>query len=142
MSRSDVIRKALEGVSGKLHERGQADLASEGDAVVSVLRQDAEGNPAVEMMTIEEAATLLGVRSLFTITRWAVEGILDGFRRGNQILVTRASVERILHTPRVAQLRAVDAELDPFDAGDEVVPRTSWSGRRPWEASTPPSSDQ
>src|SRR5260221_2563703 len=109
MMRANAIVKRLEGVSGKLAERGQSDLAKEVDAVVSVLRQDAEANQPAEVMTTGEAAALLGVRSVFTIKRWAREGILDGFRRGCRILVTRDSVERLLHSPTVALERTVEA---------------------------------
>ena len=67
MSRADVIVKKLEGLSEKLAERGQSDLVSEVDDVVSALRRDAAANQPTEVMTTGEAAALLGVRSVFTV---------------------------------------------------------------------------
>jgi excisionase family DNA binding protein len=137
MSQSDVILKRLEGVSTKLAERGETDLAHEIDRVVSDLQRETSPERPSTLLTTGEAATLLGVRSVFTVKRWAREGILDGFRRGGRILVTRESVERILHTPKLAEERAVDADLAGMDAGDDSVPPTTWSGRKPWEAHAP-----
>jgi excisionase family DNA binding protein len=137
MIRSEVIVRKLEGLSDKLAERGQPDLAREIDSVVEDLRKDTETSTSREVMTTGEAASLLGVRSVFTIKRWAREGILDGFRRGGRILVTRESVERVLHSPNVAQERRLEADLAAFDGGDQPVPSTSWSGRKPWETHAP-----
>ena len=134
MGTSDAIATKLERVAEKLIERGDADLAEELQTVLQDLRQEGEPPVALQVLTTGQAAAMLGVRSVFTIKRWAREGILDGFRRGGRILVTRESVERLLHSPKLADERAIDADLEALDASDEPVPVTSWPGQRPWEA--------
>ena len=132
MGHAEVITRKLERVAEKLAERGQVDLAREVDAVVNDLRQN-NRQLDNDVMTTGEAAAALGVRSVFTVKRWAREGLLDGFRRGGRILITRASVERLLKSPKVAEQQAVEADLLAFDVGDEVVPTSPWTGRKPWE---------
>jgi excisionase family DNA binding protein len=132
MSQSEALVQRLAGVASKLTDGGQPDLARELDAVISALRQDIERERPPDVMTTGEAATILGVRSVFTIKRWAREGILDGFRRGSRILVTRESVERLLRSPKVAEERAAETDLGAFDAGDEPAPAMAWTGRKPW----------
>jgi len=121
-------------------ERGQADLAREVRALAAELRADDAGSG--ELLTTGEAARLLGVRSVFTIRRWAQAGILDGYRRGGRILISRASVERLRGAPTVAEARAREetlaADLEPLDAGDRPVPPVSWPGRKPWGSGVSP----
>lgn len=132
MRQADVITRKLERVAEKLAERGQVDLAREVDAVVNDLRQNSSKVENV-FMTTGEAAAVLGVRSVFTVKRWAREGLLDGFRRGGRILITRESVDRLLKSPKVAEQQAAESDLLAFDAGDEPVLASSWTGRKPWE---------
>lgn len=132
MQQAETITRKLERVAEKLAERGQDDLAREVDAVVSDLRRN-RGLKDPDVMTTGEAAAALGVRSVFTVKRWARDGILDGFRRGGRILITRASVERLLNSPTVAKQRAAEADLEEFDAGEEALPPMPWLGRKPWE---------
>jgi hypothetical protein len=47
--------------------------------------------------------------------------------------VTRESVERILHGPKLAEQRATEEDVSAFDPGDEPVPPTRWTGWKPWE---------
>lgn len=37
----------------------------------------------------------------------------------------------------MARVRAVEANHEPVDAGNEKVPSSSWSGRKPWETDAP-----
>jgi excisionase family DNA binding protein len=133
-NRTKEITSRLTKVSGQLAERGEADLSREIDSVIADLHQDKELDRPGDVLTTGEAATLLGVRSVFTIKRWARDGLLEGFRRGGRILVTRASVDRMLRNPNLAEQHAAEADLASMDVGDEPVPHLSWSGRKPWEA--------
>jgi excisionase family DNA binding protein len=134
MSGSRPITSRLNDVARRLGERGETELEREVESIIAEL--DRAKAPPLGLMTTGEAARELGVRSVFTIKRWAREGILEGFRRGGRILITRESVERLAQGPKVADERARDAQLvsalEAFDAGDEPVPPTSWPGRKPW----------
>lgn len=135
-SRPPTIAERLERIAERLTERGQVDLAQETASIVSALRCGENLEETQDVLTTGEAAKMLGVRSLFTVKRWAREGLLEGFQRGGRILVTRRSVERLLHSPKVSDQRAREgkliADFDAFDAKDEVVPPAHWHGRRPW----------
>src|SRR5271167_676170 len=90
----------------------------------------------VILITTGEAARLLGVRSINTIKRWAIDGVLEGFRRGGRILVSRRSVERLVGSPPLAEQKKFEADqeeaLAPFDVGDdEPLPTSAMSGRKP-----------
>lgn len=141
MTESDVIARKLENLAEHLAQRGQADLAQEVNSLLAEVRDGREPEPGGGVMTTGEAARLLGVRSVFTVKRWAREGILEGYRRGGRILVSRESVERLLHSPTIAEARAreqaVVADLEPFDSGEEPVPATPWPGRKPWDEHDP-----
>src|SRR5581483_656475 len=71
----------------------------------------------------------------------AREGLLEGFRRGGRVLVTRRSVEQLLRTPTVAAQQAYERELgevlDAFDPGERPLPELglTTAGRKPWESS-------
>ncbi len=96
--------------------------------------------PAGGLMTTGEAAAALGIRSINTVKRWALNGQLDGYRRGARILVSRSSVERLLKTPTVAEQaeaeRQLADDLSVLELGDdeELNDESSavWSGRKPW----------
>ena len=57
--------------------------------------------------------------------KWARDGLLEGYRRGGRVLVTRQSVERFVSHPTVAEERAYERDLDEvlgaFDIGDDVL---------------------
>lgn len=133
MRTAESIMERLEGIAQTLEHRGQTDIARQIEEVVSELREEGRVVRGPDLMTTGEAAEALGVRSVFTIKRWARDGILDGFQRGGRILVTRESVENMLASPKVAGLRHREADLDAFDASGEQVPPTSWPGRKPWK---------
>ena len=132
MGRVESITQKLEEVAEKLARRGQEDLVQEVTAILRDLQRNSEQREAA-VMTTGEAAAALGVRSVFTVKRWAREGILDGFRRGSRILITRESVERLLNSPKIADQQVVEADLETFDAGDESLPKMLWLGHKPWE---------
>ncbi|TAK29530.1 MAG: DNA-binding protein [Chloroflexota bacterium] len=134
----------LEALSEELEERGAPDLARKVDKIVEMVRQQTEpvhGDPG-NLMTTGQAACALGVRSINTIKRWAVEGLLDGVRRGGRLMVLADSVERMKNSPTVATQKALDARieaaLEPFDSGDEDIPSLTATrlGRKPWEKSS------
>ena len=128
----------LENVAACLRAQGQAELAQQVSAAVAEMRREPPPSPP-DFLTTGEAASLLGVRSLNTIKRWVLDGLLEGYRRGGRVLVTRASVERLASSPTLAQQRAweqrVDAALAPFDADDEPLPDSgnAASGGKPWD---------
>jgi excisionase family DNA binding protein len=109
MSGSRPITSRLNDVARRLGERGETELEREVESIIAEL--DRAKAPPLGLMTTGEAARELGVRSVFTIKRWAREGILEGFRRGGRILITRESVERLAQGPKVADERARDAQL-------------------------------
>jgi excisionase family DNA binding protein len=128
----------LRETSDELKRRGIDDLARALDHAIT----DLNSSPllaSANLMTTGEAARILGVRSVNTVKRWAADGILDGFRRGGRILVTRASVEALLNDARLARHKAREKELDEvlaiFDIGDEPLPPSEalWEGKKPWE---------
>ena len=127
----------LQDARDELQRRGISDLAAVLDQAIAEL-QTPGTESASELITTGEAARLLGVRSVNTVKRWAADGILDGFRRGGRVLVSRQSVERLLEDSRLfvhqQRERALDEALAPFDAGDEMPTSESatWDGRRPW----------
>ena len=127
----------LQDARNELQRRGISDLAAVLDQAIADL-QAPESKPASELLTTGEAARLLGVRSVNTVKRWAADGILDGFRRGGRVLVSRQSVGRLLENSRLSVHQQRERELDdalaPFDAGDDLPPEESatWDGRRPW----------
>jgi excisionase family DNA binding protein len=127
----------LQDARDELQRRGISDLAAVLDQAIIEL-QTPGTESASELITTGEAARLLGVRSVNTVKRWAADGILDGFRRGGRVLVSRASVERLLNDSRLSvhqqRERDLDEALAPFDAGDELPTSepATWDGRRPW----------
>ncbi|MBI4492307.1 MAG: helix-turn-helix domain-containing protein [Chloroflexi bacterium] len=135
--RSTEAAKKLEQVAQRLQQRGEAELAREVDEVIVALRKQVVGEPTGALMTTGEAAEALGVRSVNTIKRWAREGILEGYRRGGRVMVTRESVTRMLLNPALDEQKEQEAclaeDLDPFDVGERRVPPTRWPGRKPWE---------
>jgi excisionase family DNA binding protein len=126
----------------ELERRGIDDLAQALDQAIADLSAPSPPSPG-ELITTGEAARLLGIRSVNTIKRWAADGILEGYRRGARILVTRASVDAMQADSRLerhkARERALDEALAPFDVGDEPLPRSDvlWEGRKPWEQHDP-----
>lgn len=140
MKSPETITQKLEEIAQVLEQRGQVDVARQVGEVISELREEGQVVRGPDLMTTGEAAEALGVRSVFTIKRWARDGLLDGFQRGGRILVTRESVERMLTSPKVADLRQQEADLAAFDANGEQVPPISWSGRKPWKSNAPSNS--
>ena len=92
MTQSEVIARKLESLAENLTERDEMDLAQKVRSLIAELRDGPVADPTGGVMTTGEAARFLGVRSVFTIKRWAREGILDGYQRGGRILISRESV--------------------------------------------------
>jgi len=134
---TDAAIKRLQGVAQELLRQGKDDLANEVGGALALLRPVGVPEPSGGVMTTGAAAAALGVRSVNTVKRWVGEGLLEGFRRGGRILVSRRSVERMLRSPQVAEQRTREArlaaDLGPFDVGGGEPPTTEWTGRRPWE---------
>jgi excisionase family DNA binding protein len=132
--------QALEDVRSYLVDEGREELGGKVAEVISALRPD-HRPPVRSLLSTGEAAALLGVRSINTIKRWASDGLLEGYRVGGRVKVTRASVETLLKSPIAEGQRKYErdlaAALDPFDAGDEPLPPTgrAHAGRKPWDTS-------
>ena len=133
----------LDEIADTLAQRGDADLAEKARAVVADLRATTNpttSEPALELISPAEAATLLGITSKAMVTRWAREKILDGFNVGGWVKVSRASVERLIDSPVVPRQREHERDiadvLDAFDVGDEPVPESELPhiGRAPWDS--------
>lgn len=137
MAKAATAIQDLKELARELEDRGDIKLAQRVDSAISALadRRDTD----TELMTTGAAAQELGISSVNTIKRWASQGLLEGFRRGGRVLVSRASVEKMKGlrplSQQVAFERELDEALDPFDVGDEPVPELSmtWVGRKPWE---------
>ena len=135
--------QALENVVKQLHQRGASDLAAKVRLVADDLR--AEEQPITfDLITTGDAAELLGVRSINTIKRWVREGLLEGHQRGGRVMVTRASVQRLVDAPPVAEQQAFERDLAstiaPFEGreGDDELPTSdTWDGRKPWDPHAP-----
>lgn len=139
MQRAEDVSGRIDQVAAELRRRGLGDLARELDVVIEQLRRRGTvPKPAGGVVTTGEAAQMLGVRSITTVKRWALDGLLDGYRRGGRLMISRTSVERLLNSPKVAEEKArevdQDAALAPLDFTGEDIPPTSWPGRRPWES--------
>jgi len=136
MTKADTAVEDLERLAHELQERGEEAMAKRVVWAVTVLHGDRR---RPELMTTGEAAQALEIRSVNTIKRWVSDGLLEGFRRGGRVLVTRASVEAIKNHSalgtQVAFERTLNEALSPFDIGDEPTLEVSaaWVGRRPWE---------
>jgi excisionase family DNA binding protein len=136
MDRGAALR-TLDEVRSQLIAEGQTDLVGKVADVIRYLRPSLP--PVGELLSTTEAAAILGVRSINTVKRWATDGLLEGYRVGGRIKVTRASVERILKSPIAERQhtyeRDLDAALAPFDAGDDPLPPTgrAHEGRKPWD---------
>lgn len=132
---TETVARHLQEVLSILEKEGRTELAEKVGEAVAVLKRGVPEPPG-GVVTTGEAAAALGVRSVNTIKRWVREGLLQGFRRGGRILVSRASVDRMLLSPALAEERAyeqrLDADFAAFDPGREDVPPTTWPGRRPW----------
>ncbi len=140
MSAGGAAVDELKTLAQELKDRGDSQLARRVDRAISALKAE-QGRAELDLMTTGEAAHALGIRSVNTIKRWAAQGLLDGFRRGGRVLVSRASVEKMKGHKSVKQEvtfeRELDEALDPFDFGDEPVPEffVSRTGRKPREQS-------
>ena len=139
MKSTDEAVEQLESVASRMRERGAPDLADEIGTVIEQIVQVGEPAAAdLDLVASGEAATLLGVRSINTIKKWAIDGLIDGYRRGGRIMVTRASIERMRTHPTVAAERAFAAKSDaawgPFDMdGHDLPPPVTAPGLKPWE---------
>jgi excisionase family DNA binding protein len=136
MIQTDVPAR-IERVADALRRLGHAELAVELDEVLAALsKRTVAAEPAGGVLTTGEAAARLGIKSITTVKRWAMDGVLDGYRRGGRMMVSAASVERLLASPTVAAEKAREAGRDeafaPFDFSDEEIPVSSPPGRRPW----------
>jgi excisionase family DNA binding protein len=93
-----------------------------------------------ELISIEEAAELLGVRSVNTLKRWARDGLLEGSQVRGRVQVSRASVDRLLESALLTRQQEYERDLadvlDAFDAGDGPIPESELPhmGRAPWDS--------
>jgi excisionase family DNA binding protein len=137
MRNAERVRE-LDDVVDQLRQLGTPELAERVRQVADDLRQQ-EQAPPMDLITTGEAAELLGVRSINTIKRWARDGLLEGYRRGGRMMVSRASIQRLVEAPAVAEQRAFEHDLAaavaPFEGPDnEPLPTSAtWEGRKPWE---------
>jgi excisionase family DNA binding protein len=143
MRNLDRVRD-LADVLDHLQTTGDLESARKVQRVLESLRQEARSATA-DLITTGEAARMLGLGSVNTIKRWVRDGSLEGFRRGGRIMVSRASVERLIDAPVVARERVVERELvaaiEPFgpDLTEGELPTSAaWEGRTPWEQVAPP----
>lgn len=140
LSQDISILGQLDAITAQLRAREQNDLADQLRQVTDVLRAAVRPVQEDVLITTTEAAQVLGVRSVNTIKRWVREGLLEGYRRGGRVLVSRSSVEQMAQDSVVGRQRAYEqglaAALAPFDIGDDVpaeeLETMTQRGRAPW----------
>jgi hypothetical protein len=122
----------------ELERRGDSASAKQIAREVDVIR--AETAPP-ELITPEEAARALGLRSVAPVKRWALDGPLEGYLQDRRILVSARSAAAMSESPRLARQLAWERELDEalapftFDDVDESEFGDTWIGRKPWATS-------
>lgn len=130
---------ALEQILAEPCRQADMELVGKLRPVIEMLRNGTVPEPAGGVMTTGEAAEALGVRSINTIKRWAGDGVLEGFRRGGRIVISRRSVETMLNKPELARQKSweqrVAEALEGFDASDDDLSemRAAHVGRKPWD---------
>ena len=154
MDRESALRQ-LDQIAQELAAAGQASLAERMRDAASALRNGSAAqdhdrqpltaatngvSPAGDLVSPEQAAALLGVRSAPMMMRCAREGILKSVLEGGKVWIERGSVERLIDSDLVLRQREYERELDEileaFDAGDEELePSASSSiGHKPWDS--------
>jgi excisionase family DNA binding protein len=128
----------LQEIRARAPSADRTELANEIGAVAAALQALVPVADEDTLLTTGDAASMLGVRSVNTIKRWARQGLLEGYRRGGRVLVSRRSVDRLRQSPTVAAEREYEQglreALDAFDFGDAPCSPTSLTaaGRKPW----------
>ena len=127
-----VIRQ-LEAARSHLLARGDAEAVKSLDAIIDRL---GEPEPAVEpspkpdqtaneLLTGQQAADLLGIRSSDMVYRWAREGKVAFKSIKARAWFARGSVEKLIGSQLVQDQRQFEAETDaalaPFDFTDEEI---------------------
>ena len=127
-----VIRQ-LEAARSHLLARGDAEAVKSLDALIDRLgepepAQESAAKPkkiAGELLTGQEAADLLGIRSDAMIYRWAREGKVAFKSIDARVWFVRGSVEKLVGSQLVLDQRQFEAEteaaLAPFDFTDEEI---------------------
>jgi excisionase family DNA binding protein len=122
MSQSEDAREKLGTLIEKVRKRGDAELADELRSVLASLKVEASA-PAEDLLSTGEAAGILGVRSINTVKRWAREGLLEGFRVGGRVKISRQSVAAFRDHPVTKEQQAFERRVDevmaPFDVSAE-----------------------
>jgi len=127
----------LDEIAEELARRGDDQLAEKARAAAAVLR---EATAPPELISPDEAAKLLGIRSAPMVMRWAREHRLEGFNVRGRVKVSRRSVEKMIGSPIVARQQEHEHDLaevlDAFDVGEGPVPESELPhiGRAPWDA--------
>lgn len=107
----DDMSRALKGIAERLEgpdDVAAARLALEDLALM--VSQRVELDPR-RLMTTGQAAQELGVGSINTVKKWVGDGLLDGYRVGSRIMVTRDSVDKFKRRPDVSRQRQFEAKL-------------------------------
>lgn len=103
-------------------------------------------SPAGGFITTGKAAEMLSIKSVSTIKRWVSDGIIEGYKFGGRVMVSRDSVEELLAGPTLADQKKRDGQID-FEArvdnglralgelDSDVVPdETDWGEEPgPWD---------
>lgn len=133
----EAALRALDEIADCLAHDGKPDLAERARDAVAALRRNGHGH--ADAIGAAEAASLLGVRNVGMIGRWAREGRLEACYVDGRFTVSRRSVDRLAESPVVANERAFERQMDealaPFDFGDEEIPPSvlPHTGRAPWD---------
>jgi hypothetical protein len=118
--------------------------AAAGDTASAVQRLDQalQQLEPTHLLTVDETARYLGLRSVDIVKYWIHSGVLSGVPRDGQLLVPVSEIERIEDSERVRAIRASDALHDASEElGDEAglsdeelqVLEESRPGMLPWK---------
>jgi hypothetical protein len=128
-----LLIRQLESARKHLQARGDADAVKSLDAIIDRL---GEPEPPLEsaaksekvtseLLTGQEAADLLGIRSSDIVYRWAEEGKVAFKSIDARIWFVRNSVEKLIGSQLIQDQRQFEAETDaalaPFDFTDEEI---------------------
>jgi hypothetical protein len=103
---------------GRLEQLGLTDVAQRLRALMAPGQGPTDAFPTAPrdvpgstLLSLADAAELLGLRSPSTVLALAGRGVLEAFQRDGQPLISRRSVEHALGSPALALQRRIEAQL-------------------------------
>jgi hypothetical protein len=115
----------LEAARKHLQKRGDAEAVRTLDAIIDRLDESRPGHHPGDLLTVREAAGLLGIRWDSILYRWARDGFVELKSADARVWFVRSSIEKLVGSPLVRDQVSLEAEthaaLAPFDFTDEEL---------------------